>query len=88
MEQISRKTCLLKYLKCGCCRLSSLLQGEEGPQELGSLLGMCWWTPSSGHGKEELGPGHAEAALEFMRNWEKVKKKRVKPEFLSLEFGP
>lgn len=38
------------------------------PGRLGSLLGMCCWTPSSGAGKEELGPDHGEAGLKFMRN--------------------
>lgn len=76
-EQISRKTCLLKYLRYGCCRLSSLLLGEKGPQEAGLTpgnVGMCSWTPSSGSGKEQLGPDHAEAGLEFIRNGEKVKR--------------
>lgn len=38
-EQISRKACLLKYLRYGCCRLSSLLLGEKGPQEDGLTPG-------------------------------------------------
>lgn len=81
-SRLAEKPCLLKYLKYGCCRLSSLLLGEEGPQEAGLTPGNLLLDSILWHWEGGTGSWPCWGWSGIHEELRKDQKERVKSEFI------